>query len=180
MSSGLSFVSNDRLLLKDTGRGAELAGIPKMPRVNPATLLDNPDLRGILPEQRQLEQLQREQIWNLEEKYDVLADQVYGKGRTVYRAALAGLVIVNWNWDDASVPTRFEAVDLAGRRDLLELVMKSPGVFHRKRGGQRAAATARPDPGAYLEAVRHRRVWEATGRPDFALGVSFCRSLIEV
>ena len=103
MSSGLSFVSNDRLLVKDTGRGAELAGIPKMPRVNPGTLLNNPDLRGILPEERrrELEQLPRDQIWNLEEKYDVLVDQVYGKGRTVYRAALAGLVILNWNWHDA-------------------------------------------------------------------------------
>ena len=182
LSSGLSFVSNDRLLIKDGARGAELAGIPKMPRVNPGTLLNNPDLQGILPveRQRELEHLPREQIWNLEEKYDVLVDQVYGKGRTVYRAALAGLVILNWSWSDSSVPTRFEAVDLAGRRDLLELVMKSPGVFHRDRGGRSAAETTRPEPAAYLEAVRHARVWEATGRPQFELGVSFCRRLLEV
>ena len=182
MSSGLCFVSNDRLLIKDTGRAAELAGIPKMPRVNPGTLLNNPDLRGILPAERQseLEQLSREQIWNLEEKYDVLVDQVYGKGRTVYRAALAGLMILNWNWNDASLPTRFETVDLAARRDLLELVMKSPGVFHRDQSGRSAVETARPDPAAYLAAVRHTRVWEATGRPEFELGVSFCRRLLEI
>jgi len=47
MSSGLCFLSNDRLLIKDTGHGAEMAGIPKMPRVNPGTLLNNPDLHGI-------------------------------------------------------------------------------------------------------------------------------------
>jgi HprK-related kinase B len=182
MSSGLSFVSNDRLLIKDTGRGPALVGIPKMPRVNPGTLLNNPDLRGILSDerQRQLAPLSREQIWNLEEKYDVLVDRIYGKGRIVYRADLAGLMILNWNWHGASVPTRFEAVDLAARPDLLELIMKSPGVFHRDHAGRRAVETARPDPAAYLDATRRTPVWEATGRPEFELGVSFCRRLLEV
>jgi HprK-related kinase B len=182
MSSGLCFVSNDRLLIKATAHGAEMAGIPKMPRVNPGTLLNNPDLHGILPadRQRQLARLPREQLWNLEEKYDVLVDRVYGKGRTSYRASLAGLLILNWSWADSSAATRFEPVDLATRADLLDLVMKSPGVFHRDAAGQGAEATARTDPARYLEAVRHTRVWEATGCPRFELGVSFCRGLLEV
>ena len=182
MSSGLCFLSNDRLLIKDTGHGAEMAGIPKMPRVNPGTLLNNPDLHGILPAARrqELAQLSREQIWNLEEKYDVLVGQVYGKGRTLYRASLTGLLILNWSWADSSAPTRFEVVELDERRDLLDLVMKSPGVFHRDPAGQSAADTARPEPARYLEAVRHTPVWEATGRPQFELGVSFCRGLLEV
>ena len=65
--------------------------------------------------------------------------------------------------------------------------MKSPGVFHRDQGGlydslatRSAAETAHPDPTAYFAAVRNTRVWEATGRPDFALAVSFCRRLLEV
>jgi HprK-related kinase B len=182
MSSGLSFVSNDRLLIKNTAGEAEMAGIPKIPRVNPGTLLNNPDLQGILPaeRQRQLAQLPREQLWDLQEKYRVLIDQVYGRGRTVYRVTLAGLLILNWSWSDSSAPTRFHSVDLAERRDLLELVMKSPGVYHRDRAGRSAAETSRPEPAAYLEAVRHTRVWEATGCPQFDLGVSFCRRLLEV
>jgi len=181
ISSGLSFVSNDRLLIKNSNAGAEMAGIPKMPRVNPGTLLNNPDLHGILPaeRQRELEQLPREKIWDLEEKYDVLVDRVYGKGRTLYRADLVGLVILNWSWKDSSAQTRFEPVELAERRDLLELVMKSPGVFHRDASGRSASDTARPEPAGYLEAVRQTRVWEATGRPQFDLGVSFCRRLLE-
>jgi HprK-related kinase B len=181
MSSGLSFVSNDRLLIRDTGHGAEMAGIPKMPRVNPGTLLNNPDLHGILPahRQRELAQLPREQIWDLEEKYDVLIDQVYGKGRTLYRASLVGLLILNWSWSNGSAPTRFEPIDLESRPDLLGLVMKSPGVFHRDAAGRSAAQTAQPEPARYLEAVRQTRVWEATGRPQFDLGVSFCRALLE-
>src|SRR5207237_28767 len=39
MSSGLSFMSNDRLLIRKFGPRTELAGVPKMPRVNPGTLL---------------------------------------------------------------------------------------------------------------------------------------------
>lgn len=186
ISSGLSFVSNDRLLLKSTNGRAEMAGIPKMPRVNPGTLLNNPDLHGILPpeRQRELEQQPREKLWELEEKYDVLIDKVYGKGRTLYRADLVGLVILNWSWKDSSAQTRFEPVELAERRDLLELVMKSPGVFHRDASGaslsaQKAADAARTESAGYLEAARHTRVWEATGRPQFDLGVSFCRRLLE-
>jgi HprK-related kinase B len=182
ISSGLSFVSNDRLLIRAGSDGPELAGIPKMPRVNPGTLLNNPDLAGILPPDRQaaLAQLAREQIWSLEEKYDVLIDEVYGKGRSVYRASLAGLVVLNWSWNDSSAPTRFQSVDLARRPDLLDLVMKSPGVFPRDAEGRSAAETARPSPAAYLEAVKGTRVWEASGSPQFELGVSFCRRLLEV
>lgn len=181
ISSGLSFVSNDRLLIRNGRGGAEMAGVPKMPRVNPGTLLNNPDLWGILApaRQRELEQLPREQIWDLEEKYDVLVDRVYGKGRTLYRADLVGLVILNWSWKDSSAQTRFVPVELAARRDLLELVMKSPGVFQRDAGGRSASETARPEPVRYLEAVRQTRIWEVTGRPQFDLGVSFCRRLLE-
>jgi HprK-related kinase B len=181
MSTGLSFVSNDRLLLQHTERGAEMAGIPKMPRVNPGTLLNNPDLEGILPDERRraLAGLPVQGIWNLEEKYDVLVDDVYGPGRAVYLASLVGLMILNWSWKDEAAPTRFMPVDLAQRPDLLALVMKSPGVFHRDVHGQGALETTRPDPRPYLHAVRGVRVWEASGCPNFELGVSFCRRVLE-
>ena len=157
-----------------------------MPRVNPGTLLNNRDLRGILPpeRQRELERLPREKLWDLEEKYDVLVDKVYGKGRTLYRADLVALVILNWSWNDSSAQTRFQPVELAERRDLLELVMKSPGAFHRDASGRCLPAaspseSARHESARYLEAVRGTPVWEASGRPQLDLGVSFCRRLLE-
>ncbi|MEY2929730.1 MAG: hypothetical protein RL033_479, partial [Pseudomonadota bacterium] len=186
ISSGLNFVSNDRLLIKRTEHGPELAGIPKMPRVNPGTLLNNPDLRGILPpeRERQLALLPREELWNLEEKYDVLVDQVYGKGRTLYRAALTGLLVLNWSYGNAGQPAEFCAVNLAERADLLDLVRKSPGVFHRDPSGRNIEGSAIenaavPEAAAVLEAVAGVRVWEATGSPQFGQGVSFCRHLLE-
>jgi HprK-related kinase B len=191
ISSGLSFVSNDRLLIKRTERGPELAGIPKMPRVNPGTLLNNPDLHGILTaeRERQLALLSREELWGLEEKYDVLVDQVYGKGRTLYRAALTGLLVLNWSFRNVGQPAEFRAVSLAERPDLLELVRKSPGVFHRDAAGRNVLGSiigdtnlgdaAEPEAEAVLEAVAGVRVWEATGSPQFDQGVSFCRRLLE-
>jgi hypothetical protein len=88
-------------------------------------------------------------------------------------------MILNWSWKDEAAATRFTAVELAQRPDLLELVMKSPGVFHRDEYGHGALETTRPDPRPYLAAVRGVPVWEATGRPNFELGVSFCRRVLE-
>ena len=181
LSSGLSFVSNDRLLIQRSERCPEMAGIPKMPRVNPGTLLNNPDLAGILPADRQraLAAQSREELWDLEEKYDVMVDAVYGPERSVYRAALTGLLILNWSWKDGALPTQFQDVRLEQRSDLLDLVMKSPGVFHRDAEGQSASETERPDPAGYLHVARGIKVWEAKGAPNFELAVSFCRRVLE-
>jgi HprK-related kinase B len=180
MSSGLSFVSNDRLLIKKSGSLAELAGVPKMPRVNPGTLLNNPDLAGILTAERRAElaSMGKAELWQLEEKYDVMVRDVYGPARCTYRAPLAALVVLNWSHSSTGL-TRFEPVDLSDRRDLLDLIMKSPGVFHRDRRGRSAAESARLDPDLYLRALSGVPVYEAKGRADFEIGVSTCRRLLE-
>lgn len=180
MSAGLSFVSNDRLLIRDAGAFSEAAGVPKMPRVNPGTLLHNPDLRRLLPNERApaLERLSPSELWRLEEKYDVMVRDVYGPGRCIYRTPLRALVVLNWA-HDASGPACFEPVQLAGRLDLLDLIMKSPGVFHHDGRGRGTPATARPDPSAYVRALASVVVYEATGRADFGVGVGFCRRLLD-
>jgi HprK-related kinase B len=181
LSSGLSFVSNDRLLIQRTERGAEMAGIPKMPRVNPGTLLNNPDLAGILPPERQraLAAQSREELWDLEEKYDVMVGSVYGPESHCLPERAHGSVILNWSWKDGALPTQLQEVRLEQRSDLLDLVMKSPGVLHRDAQGHNASETARPDPAGYLHVARGLRVWEAKGAPNFEFAVSFCRRALE-
>jgi HprK-related kinase B len=180
MSAGLSFVTNDRLLIHATGMRTELAGVPKMPRVNPGTLLHNPDLVTILPPARreELEHMNAGELWQLEEKYDVMVHDVYGPGRCVYRAPLRALIVLNWA-RAAERAARFEPIELGARYDVLQLVMKSPGVFHRDAEGRSAAETAKPDPDVYLRTLAGVPVYEATGRVDFDVGVGFCRRLLE-
>jgi HprK-related kinase B len=180
MGTGQSFVSNDRLLIQRTGELTELAGVPKMPRVNPGTLLNNPDLNGILPAKRRvaLERMDRGELWQLEEKYDVMIRDVYGPGRCLYRASLRALVVLNWA-HAASAPAQFNRVEIGERLDLLTLVMKSPGVFRRDAEGRNAAEAACPAPEPYLRALTRIPVYEATGTVDFDAGVGFCRRLLE-
>ena len=180
MSAGSSFVSNDRLLVKPTGAGAELAGVPKMPRVNPGTLLHNPVLAPILPPERReaLQRLGPGELWRLEEKYDVMVREVYGPGRCVYRAPLRALLVLNWA-RATETPARFARIEIAARPDLLDLVMKSPGVFHRDAEGRSSEETVQPDRNAYLRAFASVPVYEATGRADFDIAVGFCRRLLE-
>lgn len=179
MSGGLSFVSNDRLLIRRSSAGAEALGVPKMPRVNAGTLLHNPDLARILPGHRreQLARLAPKELWELEEKYDVIVDRIFGRGRTRHRARLCAVVILDWA-ADAKPPARFSTISLDERRDLLELLMKSPSVFHHDEHGRFAAATARPEPNAYLQALSGVPVIEVTGRADFPVAVGYCRQLL--
>jgi HprK-related kinase B len=180
MSAGLSFTSNDRLLIRRNGERCEALGVAKMPRVNPGTLLHNRDLSGLLRRERRavLEALPPPELWRIEEKHDVMVGDIFGAARTRYRVQLRALLVLSWSLD-AEGPARFLPVELGERPDLLERVMKSPGVFHRTGCWTHAPPEARPEPGAYLRALRGLLVYEATGRADFSAGVAFCRRLLE-
>jgi HprK-related kinase B len=177
VSSGSSFVSNDRALIRRNEAGCELLGVPKMPRVNPGTLLHNPELASLLsPERREeLAALPPRELWQLEEKCDVMVPEVFGRGRSLHRVPLRALLVLSWV-PDADAPARFERIDLGARPDLLGRVIKSPGAFHVSSDG---APSAGPDPEAYFRALRDVLVYEATGRVDFDMGVGFCRRLLE-
>jgi len=193
MSAGLSFTSNDRLLVgpgpgpgagsgsdPDGGAGGiEMIGIPKHPRINPGTALANPDLHGILSATRraELERMPRNQLWELEEKYDALVDRLFGRDRVALQAPMTALVILGWSHLSAE-PARFERVDLAARRDLLDTLMKAPGPFYLPDRGPAPTGYEPPDPKPYLEALVALPVYAASGGVDFEAGVRFCRALL--
>lgn len=79
MNEGLSFVSNDRLLIKPQGP-TRMSGIPKHPRINPGTALHNPALISVLPPSRReaLQSMPTAELWDLEEKYDADIGSLYG------------------------------------------------------------------------------------------------------
>lgn len=175
MRRGLMFSSNDRLLVRDTPQGGLMSGVPKLPRINPGTALHNPDLRGILPEGR-AEKLHAlgDDLWDLEEKYDVDVGRIYGDDRWQLNAPLSAFFILNWT-RGASDAVRVTRVDPAERLDLLEAVMKSPGPFYvNKDGSPPPAEVTQPRAATYLEALAQVDVFEVSGGVDFDRATEAC------
>jgi len=177
MREGLDFVSNDRTLIKPENDRALVNGVPKQPRINPGTAINNPDLMSIIPEQRQQElaRLPAAELWELEEKYDADVENLFRPGCFKLEASLNGFLILNWQ-RQSSEPTRFERVDIRNRTDLLAAVMKSPGPFYVPKGHQQPDGVTDVIPEEYLAVLSAIPVFEASGEVDFDKAVKFCIS----
>lgn len=177
----VNYLTNDRLFIRSSGSGVLARGIPKLPRINPGTIVHNPKLHGLLSTERrdQLLSLPPEELWHLEEKYDVHVEQIYGPGRVRTEAELHSFVILNWQRDSAE-ETRVAAVDIGKRRELLQALMKSPGPFYQYRDGTFHSDTAAFDEQAYLDALDGVAVYEVTGQVDFAVAARQLVALLKL
>ncbi|MGB5339490.1 MAG: HprK-related kinase B [Gammaproteobacteria bacterium] len=171
----VSYLSNDRLFVRAGPQGVQARGIPKLPRVNPGTIVHNRKLHGLIPPRQReaLLKMPTQQLWELEDKYDVPVEQVYGAGRIVQEAPLTALLILNWQRDAVADPT-VEAIDMAQRPDLLAALMKSPGPFYQYPDGHFQRDTDGFDESAYLDTLRDVVVYEACGRIDFSAMARRC------
>lgn len=169
------FVSNDRLLLHARPDGEVMAaGVPKHPRINPGTALHNPALAGIVSEEKAatLRALPRDELWHLEDKYDAIIERCFGPDRFRLLAPLRAFVVLNW--DTPSAPLTVTECAISDRVDLLDAIMKGPGLFHRP-----GHPLPTPDPRAYLEVLRDVPIIELSGGPDFDGAVRECLRLFE-
>lgn len=175
MRKGFDFVSNDRTLIGKGDNGITMSGVPKQPRINPGTILNNPALAGIIPESRveQLAKLDPQDIWDLEEKYDADVEAIFGEGKFQLFANLNAFVILNWKRDD-SAETQFNRIDIRQRPDLLAAVMKSPGPFYMMPGNTAPASMVETNPDDYIPVLSEIAVYEVTGAVDFDKAVEFC------
>jgi HprK-related kinase B len=130
MDLGFDFVSNDRLLIHKTDGSLVMDGLVKYPRINPGTILNNPMLESIIPEQkrRELSLLDPSELRKLEQKYDVILDKLYGEDRFHLSAKLTGLVVLNWDWHKIDV--HLKKINLRNHSMLLQAFMKTPGLFY--------------------------------------------------
>ena len=98
VDKGFRFLSNDRVLAKYENDHVHLVGVPKKPRINPGTILALDSLCAIItPEEKRLySQLDRNELWQLEHKYDVDVDAIYGDGTFTLEAILTSIYILNW------------------------------------------------------------------------------------
>jgi len=175
MRHDVRFVSNDRMLIRMEDSRPLMCGVPKHPRINPGTVLNNPSLSSIISEQRrqELAGLESRHIWDLEEKYDALIDQVYGTGRFQLAANLTEFLILNWK-RDTDAETRFTEIDIAARPDLLGAVMKTPGPFYIPGDAQAPSGMVAVNPADYLPTLSRLSVIEVTGQVDFERATAYC------
>lgn len=75
---GHRFVTNDRLLVRAWGDSVDMVGLPKMPRVNPGTVLRLPRLGGLIADRSRYDAMDRRDLWSLEEKRDVRIPDIFG------------------------------------------------------------------------------------------------------
>lgn len=162
------FLTNDRLFIKAEHHSVGAAGIPKMPRINPGTIVYNPRLHDLISqtEREQLAALPNEELWELEQKYDADIERFYGKDRIQYKAPFDALLILNWS-RDTNEPVALNEVNLRQRPELLQAVMKSPGPFYQDSAGKFITDEYRFMPESYLDTLAHVAVYEATGGIDF-------------
>ena len=162
------YLTNDRLFIKKTGASTQARGIPKLPRVNPGTLLHNPMLKPIMPKDQlsRLQSMPQQELWNLEEKYDVDIVEIYGQERFAAAPELAHFFILNWSHNSPE-PAHIREIIPNERAELLDAIMKSCGPFYQKADGSFYNDHTPLQRQAYIAMLRGVQVYEVSGRVDF-------------
>lgn len=177
MDDGLDFVSNDRLMIKSEAGQIRMLGLAKLPRINPGTILNNPRLGPLITEEERVhfERMSTEELWELEQKYDADLDECFGPGRIRLASNMVGALILNWDRDAGAV--RFSRVNLHERRDLLEALMKRPGVHYYTSPGKTTTDISET---RYLELLEGVPILEASGGVDFEAAKAVCLELLDI
>ncbi|MCZ2721784.1 HprK-related kinase B [Marinomonas sp. 15G1-11] len=165
---GAKFISNDRLFLKANSQGVLSRGVPKLPRINPGTILNNPKLLSILDpeEQHSLNRLPQTELWDLEQKYDVMIDQVYGENKIELETQLDTVLLLNWDRKSSDKPL-LTKVNPENHKKLIGAIMKSPGPFYQDAKGAFLAGPEIPALEQYLAVLNKVNVYEVSGGVDF-------------
>ncbi|MFP4459685.1 MAG: HprK-related kinase B [Candidatus Zixiibacteriota bacterium] len=163
MSRGAGFISNDRLLLKKTGKAHPIYGVPKFPRINPGTIVHNEDLHDILDDEdiEAFLEMPKSKLWDHEEKYDAFIDKIFGKGKFQLEADCDALVILNWHISKGK--TKISKVVLEEREALFPAFMKNPGLFFMSKTSQMPDFSKE----RYLRYLEGMDIFEITGSIDF-------------
>jgi HprK-related kinase B len=165
---GIRYLTNDRLFIRRDDGQVMAAGIPKLPRVNPGTIVHNPRLHPLIAagERQRLLDLPQQELWDLEDKYDVMIDELYGPGQIAQDAPLGAFLVLNWQ-RDSDAPLHLQQVDIAQRPELLGAIMKSPGPFLQYPDGSFLMDDTPLEERPYLETLAGIPVYEACGGVDF-------------
>ena len=98
INNNLKFLSNDRVLIKKSDSGVDSIGVPKLPRINPGTIVNNKMLCKMLTEEEQARYnlMNNTELWELEDKYDVFINEIYGSNRIELNSKIKAVILLNW------------------------------------------------------------------------------------
>jgi HprK-related kinase B len=175
LSGGLNYVTNDRLMIQHRWPDLRMLGVPKLPRINPGTILNNPRLADMVQQQERedLERLPDEKLWALEQKHDVDVARLFGQGRISLSVPMCAAAILTWRRTDE--PTCVRPVQLADRPDLLRTLIKQAGVHYRPDAHEPAPDHSEQ---VYLDRLGACPVIEVSGGVDFARACEACQALL--
>lgn len=176
MSLGATFVSNDRLMIEPSAGGLIMRGVAKLPRINPGTILHNPDLKGIMSaeEQARFSNLPEPELWKLEHKYDADIESCFGPDRFVLESSMDALAILSWRRGKGEPDCR--SVSLSDRTDLLPAFMKETGLFF---SPENSCRMPEPNPENYVAFLSRCRVMECSGGIDFHAAAEALTAFLE-
>ncbi|SIS61031.1 HprK-related kinase B [Neptunomonas antarctica] len=162
------FLTNDRILMQATQDAVTAVGVAKLPRVNPGTLLHSERLKHILPvdQQHKMRQLTQQDLWVLEQKYDVQIEDEYGPDRVQLQGELTNLLMLDWSLDSTE-PTRLERVNLEDEPQAIEGLRKRPGPFFQDAAGAFGDLNACASVASYCAMLKGVCVFRLTGLIDF-------------
>lgn len=174
LQQDMDLVSNDRLVVQQAGDELTMFGIAKYPRVNPGTVIHQPELVGIVaPEDlRRYQAMDRDELWELEEKYDAFVEPAFD---CAFKLTAKMKMFVMLDWDrKASEPPRLDLVAPGDFPELVETVMKSPGVMLPVASARIGDAVVAP----YMELLKNCKLYRLSGGVDFDQAASDIRSLL--
>lgn len=169
------FLSNDRILLRpadsdsdsDSDSEVDVIGLAKHPRVNPGTLINSERLVSILPpeERARFSGIPKNELWDIEQKYDVMIGQIFGSNKATLSGRLKHLILLDWSLDSPE-PTTLVAVDLQENPEALDGLRKSPGPFYQSSDGTFPLEQSQTTE-VYARNLLGVKVWRLAGRTDF-------------
>lgn len=161
------YVTNDRLFIIREQDAVLGRGIPKLPRINPGTIVHNPKLHDLMDAQRRehLLSLPGQELWHLEEKHDVMINEIYGDDRIEDEMELKSFLVLNWS-HESNEPLQLNTVNIRTRTDLLPAIMKSPGPFYQFADGSMYQDSMQLEEQAYIDALEGVTILEVSGGVD--------------
>jgi HprK-related kinase B len=157
LEQGCDFMTNDRLIVERANEGITGHGLPKLPRVNPGTLLAGERTRTLVAEadRKRYRSLSQEELWRLEEKYDLDVRGALGR-HWVLSAPLSAAFVLEWRRIEA--PLCVERLDAGRALESLRPAAKSFGPFD-------LSLSERSD-SALQDLARRVPVYRVTGAAD--------------